>query len=220
MPDDTDDIAPRDDGTDAAPRDDGTDAGRPSEGTAHPDDQPRPREEGLDEESRRWLIRALVGLAIGIPVAIEASTFVGLLNKHFGGGGTDTATSDETPTGRRVGVGDELLPETPQSDVLHYAAVHDEGDAWVFEATVLVENTGDVPYEARVGAATAGDGTRVEGSDATGQVPPGESATVTATRRLPAGAEPERLVVSGVTYGETTTSVRENVRLASVPIRS
>lgn len=196
------------------------DASAPGGADAAPPDQPRPREEGLDDESRRWLIRLLVGLAIGIPVAIEASTFVGLLNRHFGGGSTDTAAPTETPAGRRVGVGDELLPETPPADTLQHAAVHDEGDAWVFEATVMVENTGDVPYEARVGAVTAGDGTRVEGSDATGQVPPGESATVTATRRLPAGSEPERLVVSGVTYGETTTSVRENVLLASVPIRS
>lgn len=173
----------------------------------------------MDERTRRWLIRLLVGTAIGIPVLIEGSTFVGLLKSHFGGGGSGSPTRTETPGERRVGVGDELLPSTPQREILSDAFVKGpSGDTWRFTAVVTVENTGEDPYEVRLGAVTLDDGRTVDGGGASGQVPPGDTATLRTTWDIPAGSEPTRLDVSGLTYGETTERVRESVRLRSVPI--
>lgn len=179
----------------------------------------QPPDGELDERTRRWLIRILVGTAIGIPILIEGSTLVGLVKQHFGDGGSGSPTRTETQRERRVGVGDELLPATPQREILSDAFVKGtSGDTWRFTAVVTVENTGEVPYEVRLGAVSIDDGRTVDGGGASGQVPPGDTATLRATWDLPAGSEPTHLDVSGLTYGETTGRVRETVRLRSVPI--
>lgn len=171
--------------------------------------------EGLDDDTRRWLIRILVGLGIGIPILIEGATFLELFRRHLLGSDTPTPTATDTPGG--VAVGEELLPATPQTETLSAATLRAGDGAWSFEVTVTVENTGEVPYELRLGEVVTETGTMVDGAASTGQVPPGETATVEGAWALPSGAEPDRLAVVAVTYGETTATVSESVELGSIP---
>jgi hypothetical protein len=183
------------------------------------DESTDPREDAESTAGRRWAIRLLVGTAIGIPILIEARTFLGLLDQHFGdGGATDTETEPDTPTERRVGTGDELLPATPAREILRGAAVQAEGDRWTFEVAVDVENTTETPYEVRLGDVRTDAGTTVSGGASSGRVAPGGEGSVTGTWAVPAGEQPTHLTVSGITHGETTDRVRESVRLASVNI--
>jgi hypothetical protein len=205
-----------------APDDESTDAGgeRPESATADAGEE-RPESataDAGDDRTRRWLIRALVGLGVGVPVAVEGATFLGLVGKHLGDG-SGTATRSATPAGRRVGVGDELLPDTPQREVLSDAAVKGgSGDTWSFDVLVTVRNTGEAPYEVRLGAVTTDGGRTVTGGASSGAVESGATATLTESWTVPAGSQPSKLVVYGITHGETATRVRETVRLARVPI--
>jgi len=175
-----------------------------------------------DGVSRRWLIRILVGLGIGLPILIEGATFLGLVgDRLFGGGDEETATATQTPT-PGVGVGDELLPETPPSDTLTDAVVNvgSGGDERSFQVTVSVENTTDAPYELRLGTVTTRAGDSVEGNASTGQIQPGETGEVTNAWPLPPDETPETLAVTGVAYPESGAEVTERtVRLRNVPLR-
>ncbi|WP_311172906.1 hypothetical protein [Halobellus ordinarius] len=177
-----------------------------------------------EEVSRRWLIRILIGLGIGIPVAIEATTFLGLIRERLFGGGEneDDGTTTETATPQpSVGVGDELLPETPQSETLTDAVVNIRDDSWRFEIVVDVENTGEAEYELRLSTVTTGGGTTVEDRASTGQIPAGESQRLTNAWELPTGESPETLDVTAVTFSESGASVTERtVRLRSVSVES
>lgn len=181
--------------------------------------------DGEDDISRRWLIRILVGLGIGIPIAVEATTFLGLIKQRLFGSeesdGGETATATTSPP-QGVGVGDELLTETPQPETVTDAIVHISDDgSWVFEMVVDVENTGETPYELRLSTVTTGSGTAVENRASTGRIPPGESRELTNTWVLPTGESPARLGVTAVTYRESGATVTDRtVRLRSVPVES
>ncbi|WP_435185293.1 hypothetical protein [Halobellus sp. EA9] len=178
-----------------------------------------------DEVSRRWLIRILVGLGIGIPIAIEATTFIGLIRERlFGGDGSEseaTATTTTSPP-QGVGIGDELLPETAPTETVTDAVVRIGSDgSWTFEMTVDVENTAEAPYELRLSTVTTDSGTTVENRASTGRIPAGESRSLTNTWALPTGESPETVVATAVTYRESGASVaEETVRLRSVSVQS
>ncbi|MFB6218235.1 MAG: hypothetical protein ABEH77_03490 [Halobacteriaceae archaeon] len=190
------------------------DAGGP-DGTAGPDGPPG---DG-DGVSRRWLVRLLVGLGIGIPVLVEGATFARLVGNWLFGGedreGTATAT---TTTRRGVGVGDELLPDTAPTERVTSATVAAGEEAWRFVLSVEVENDGGVPYELRLGAVTTADGETVAGEATTGRVPPGESAFVTGAWELPPGATPASVAVVAATYGAETERREREVPLARIPV--
>lgn len=177
--------------------------------------------DGDDEVSRRWLIRILIGLGIGLPVLIEGTTFLGLINDRLFGGEEETATATQTPT-PGVGIGDELLPETPPADTLTDAVVNvgSGGEERSFQLTASVDNTTDAPYELRVGTVTTREGTRIEGNASTGQIPPGETGEVTNAWPLPPDETPQTLAVTGVAYPESGAELTERtVRLRNVPLR-
>lgn len=174
---------------------------------------------------RRTLVRLLIALAVGIPLAVEGATFLGLLNQEFGGGnGADdgAATGTGTPAGRRVGVGDELLPATSPVERVTDMTLRATGGRWQFELTVEVRNDLDTAYEFRLGAVTTGDGRTVEGGASTGTMASGETATVTGRWDLPEGEAPERVAVSGVVAvvgAETPQEVSDRVPLERVAVR-
>jgi len=175
--------------------------------------------DGDDEDvSRRWLIRALVGLGIGIPIAVEATTFLGLLSSRLGGGDSGTE-APATTTASGTGIGEELLPATAPADTLADAFVQVADDAWRFEATVTVANTTDGPYTLKLGAVTTGSGSRVDGGHSSGRVPPGESRTFTGAWPLPAGETPATLDVTGVRHADGGEETTRTVRLGDVPVR-
>ena len=149
---------------------------------------------------RRNLIRLLVGLGIGLPVAIELATFFGLFESRVldGGGegpGTSTPGPTETPPEDAVGVGDELLPGTEQADTVTAAEVRTADGERRFVMTVEVENDTEDGYELRLDALTTASGTTVTGGGRSAEIAPGESATVTGQWELPAGERPEALIV-------------------------
>lgn len=167
---------------------------------------------------RRNLVRLLIALGIGIPILVEALTFLGLVeNRLFGGG--DGRRPTPTPT-RRVGVGDEVLPDTPQSEIVRELMILADGERWQFTMTVAVENPDDAPYEFRLGEVTLGDGTVVRGGGSTGRLPAGVSGTAAAQWSIPAGSTPQTVVAIGTVSGGGTPAVsREEVQLAKVPVQ-
>jgi hypothetical protein len=174
---------------------------------------------------RRWLVRLLVGLGIGIPVVVEGATFARLLGDRLFGGGDDATsgvdpTATPTPTVDRVAVGDELLPETTPADTLTDAVIRAD-DGWTLALTVAVDNTTDTPYALRLGTVHTAGGQAIEGGTTTGQIPPGESRTTTGEWELPASATPDAIDLTALTIPDegTTTAVRDRVALAKVPVR-
>ena len=147
---------------------------------------------------RRTLIRLLVGLGIGLPVAIEVATFLGLFRSRVADDDdtpSPTPGETETPPPDAVGVGDELLPATPQTDTVTGAEIRTEEGERVFVMTVAVENDTEFGYELRLDALTTRQGPTVTGGGRAAQIVPGGSATVTGRWALPDGERPEAVIV-------------------------
>jgi hypothetical protein len=180
----------------------------------HERDQPAPDDERAVR--RRWLIRALVGLGFGIPIAIEGATLLRMVRSYFFGGGGDGEDGGNT-TDPTAGIGDELLPETSQRETIERAVLVTGRNVWQFEARIGVENTGDAPYTFRVDAITTDEGNRIADPVSTGAIAPGESATIEHTWRLPVGQSPAVASVVGITEGATTDRVEREVDLGEFP---
>ena len=175
--------------------------------------------------SKRTLIRLLVGFGIGIPILIEAITFLGLLDQQFGGGGEDadtgsTATATATPG---VAVGDDLLPETDRSETLASAVLREvSGDRWPLTLTVEVTNSGDTDYEFQLLTLHLDDGRTVSGRTSTDRLAPGEQRAITGEWSIPAGATPRAVEVIALVYpGDdgAVETIERRVELAKIPVR-
>jgi hypothetical protein len=182
---------------------------------------------------RRTVIRLLVGFGIGIPVLVELATFVGLVEQSLlgGGDGSDDGTGDGDRDGTAgddgtepasqestggVGVGDELLPGTPQRERLSVASFRATEDSWVLTLVVTAENTGSTPYTVQFGPVETDGGRTVEGSSRAVTVAAGETGQVTGTWQLSPGSRPASVVVRTAT-GEAEPTAHE-VRLAPIPV--
>ncbi|PSQ15411.1 hypothetical protein BRD00_14025 [Halobacteriales archaeon QS_8_69_26] len=152
------------------------------------------------DPSPRWLIRLMIALAIGIPVAIEGRTLIGLVERGLFGGGGDGSDPGTTTRGGGVGVGDDLLSSTPQSETVKDAFVSTAGGTRTFTLAVTVENAGERPYELRIGDLRTVDGPTVAGERSTGRIPAGESQSVVIRWDLPDGTDPDEVRVEGTTY--------------------
>jgi hypothetical protein len=185
--------------------------------------------EDAEAHRRRTIIRLLVGFGIGIPVLIELATFAGLVEQSLlggdgddGGGGdggeggqtgaTDTPDADEAG----VGVGDELLPETPQRETLTVASFRAGDDQWVLTLAAEVENTGSAPYTVQFASLVTQAGRRVEGSHRAVTIAPGETGQVTGTWQLQPGSRPDAVVVR--TTGGDATPTDHEVALGRIPL--
>lgn len=151
-----------------------------------------------EDPSRRRLFRILLALAIGIPVAVEASTFLGMLSGERGDGAAD--------------IGAQLLPETPQTETLLDSSVY-EGPPRQYELVAGVENQTERTYELTVGPLFTEAGDRVAGTVAR-EVPAGESRELTAHWVLEDGAMPAAARVRAKWNGEATTDRIELARPA------
>jgi hypothetical protein len=178
-------------------------------------------EADADARRRRTIIRLLVGIGIGIPILVELRTFVGLIERFLFGGGDDTdggasTGTARTDTERGVGVGDELLSETPQRETLANASFRAGSDSWVLTLVAQVENTESTPYTVQFGAVTTEDGRRVEGSGRSVTVAADETAQVTGTWQLSPGSRPATVEV---TTGEGEMgATTHDVALAPIPV--
>ena len=168
--------------------------------------------------NRRSLVRWLVAVAIGVPVAIELLTFAGMLDRGLLGPDGDAGS---TPTERPVGVGGELLPETPEAETLVAASVRTAETAWTLRLEARVENTGDADYEFRFADASTDGTAGIAGGGSTGRIPPGGTATAIGRWRIPPGSTPEAVEAIGIRFpagGGDATTVRRTVPLAKVPV--
>jgi hypothetical protein len=167
--------------------------------------------------SRRTLIRILIGLGIGIPILIEAATFLGLVGQQLsgddGGGGDETTP---TPEPDRVGTGDELLPETPATDTMAAATLLAREDVWKLSITAQVENTTEQSYQFEFGAIHLMGDETVDGGGESDALAPGESTTVTGRWDLPPGSTPLAVDVTGIVGGERTA---KTVPLEKIPVQ-
>jgi len=206
------------------------DSTAPSDETDETNSQPAASGADADDEtpgglSKRTLIRLLVGFGIGIPIFIEALTFLGLLRNQFGEGeGDDSAESTATETDgapEAVGVGDDMLPDTDRTETLSSAVLRETSDdRWPLSLTVEVTNTGTTDYEFQMLAVHLDDGRTVEGRTSTDRLAPDESRTITGEWSIPAGSTPRSVDVVALVYGEDgVETVERRVELAKIPVR-
>lgn len=158
-------------------------------------------EQQPDEHSRRRLIRILLGLGIGIPVAIELSTFFGLLTGDRGDGAAD--------------IGDELLSDSPPSETLLDSSVY-EGPPRQYELVVGVENATETTAELVVGPLFTDAGDRVAGTERI-EVPAGGRRELTARWELADEAMPAAVRARATWDGEEAT---ERIELARPAVYS
>lgn len=169
--------------------------------------------------NRRTLIRLLIGLAIGIPLIVEAVTFFGLVEHRLFSDG-ESVTPSDTATPDRVGVGEELLPATEPSETVADAVIRGQDAPWLFVLTVEVENALDVPYELRFGTLALGNGETVAGGASTGRIPAGGAGEVTGAWEIPEGSTPSSLTVTSIAYrDDEPEETAAEVLLAKVPVR-
>lgn len=166
--------------------------------------------------SRRTLIRLLVGSAIGIPIAVESRTLLGMLDQHFLGGERHEGTAAASPN--EVSVGDELLPETDPVERVTRTVVNARDNEWRFVLEAEVENTAAVPYEFRLGAVETSNGPGTGGTT-TGAIEPGETTPLVAEWSIPEGGKPSAVQATGILdpHGEPE-EVSARVALGNVPV--
>lgn len=180
---------------------------------------PAPDEDDDAAVRRRWLIRAIVGIGFGIPIAIEGRTFYKLFESYlFGDDGGDDGAG-EPDDADPVSVGDELLPETTAVETLSDAVLYARSEGWRFEASVDVENAGDETYTLQLRGITTEEGHRERDSASTGRIEPGATGSVSGSWPVPTGDEPATLDVEAILEadGETRTVERE-VALGQFPV--
>lgn len=146
---------------------------------------------------RRGYLKWVIAIAIGIPVALEASTFFGLLQ-----GRSDTGA---------IGVGDDLLPDTTREETVEELAVTDG----TFELAVDVNNTGSSPYSVSVATVVLSTDETLEGNASVGPIDVGDRGTLAASWELPSGATPRALEVVAREHvdGEASILVADTVEL-------
>lgn len=177
--------------------------------------------DGDDGIDRRRLIMYVLAIAIAIPVIVEGVTLLGLVGNYVGG---STPTAADTPTGGGTTVegvleGDELLSATAREERITTARLR-SGDGWTFTISVRVDNTGEVPYEVRLGAVSTDAGTSVSGRATTGAIAPNATGSVTAQYTLPSGERPQTIRVRAIEHGAdgTTVVVNRTVRIGPIPV--
>jgi len=168
------------------------------ESAAGADVAAQPLQAGQMTNDRRKYLKWLIALAVGIPVALEAGTFFGLLGGQV---------SDE----QGLGVGDDLLTGTDRSETVEELAFANGQ----FDLAVSVENTGDVPYGVTVSAVQLSTDESVDDPAAVGPVGPGETETLTGSWSIPDGATPTALEVVAREYVDGREEV---VTASTVPL--
>lgn len=171
-------------------------------------------DDGID---RRRLVRIMIIVAIGIPILIEAVTFAGIVSHSFSDDGGNAETPTTVPEG--VGVGDDLLEVTDETETVEEAYVRAMEDRWQFVLSVRVANTGDEQYALRLRGVTTAEGTNVSGLSGTGPIDPGDTANVTGAWALPESERPESVQVVVARGADPVSTTQYTVTLKPVPVR-
>ena len=171
--------------------------------------------------SRQTLVRIVIVIAIGIPIVLEGMTFIGLVGNQLAdgdGGPADGGTPTDGPEFRTVAVGDDLLAETDQAELLETAAVQ-AGDGWQFTLTVAINNTGAEGYAFRVTQITTKNGKTVDRVETTGPLGSGETTVLRGVWDVPSGEVPDRVTVEAtVPTADGGRTVTETVAFETVDV--
>jgi hypothetical protein len=132
---------------------------------------------------RRKYLKWVIALAVGIPVALEASTFFGLLGGQV---------NDE----QGLAVGDDLLTSTDRPESVEELAFANGQ----FDLAVSVENTGDVPYGVTVSAVQLSNDESLDEPAVVSPVGPGETGTLSGSWAISEGETPTALEVVAHEY--------------------
>jgi len=165
---------------------------------------------------RLTLAKALLVVAIAIPVVIEGVTFFGLFGQHFGDGG-DPAT----PTPDAVGVGDDLLAGVDgvnATATIESGSIRATDDGWLLTLRIAVTNRGSTPRRVAFGPVTTGGGTTSAKTATSDRLEPEATDTVVAQWSLPSGQTPETLGVT-VRGDETGETIERTVRIGGFPVQ-
>lgn len=172
--------------------------------------------------SRQTLLRIVIVLAIGIPIVLEGLTFVGLVGNQLADGDGGNGDGVPTPDGndlREVRVGQDLLAETDQQEVLEGATVRPH-EGWEFTLVANVTNTGADGYRFVVTSVTTKNGRTLEDPRSTAILAAGESTRLVGVWDLPDGEVPATVTVEATVQGaDGSRTVTETVVLATVEIR-
>lgn len=158
----------------------------------------QPVQAGQMTDGRRTYLKWLIALAVGIPVALEASTFFGMLGGQVG---------EE----QGLAVGDDLLADTDRPETVQELAFADGR----FDLAVRVENTGDVPYGVTVSAVQLSNDERLDEPAAVGPVEPGEAGRLAGSWSVPEGTTPTALEVAAREHVDGQAQV---VAASTVPL--
>ncbi|WP_435348732.1 hypothetical protein [Haloarchaeobius sp. HRN-SO-5] len=154
---------------------------------------------------RRTVVRLLVGLGVGIPVAIESATLFGLVFGDGDGGSDAPETTVASP-------GSTVLPETGPTERIDAVERTDAG----VRVEVSVANDTREPYELRLTGVETADGGIVSETVSTGRIPAGEARSVGGEWAVPADTDIVALHVTAVTYG--ANAVITNDRRAPIAV--
>lgn len=168
--------------------------------------------------SRRTLLRILIAVAVGIPILIESITFLRLLlspdeDEEDGGDGT----GDDA-----VGIGDEILKETPQEETISNAVVLVREENWFFSLGVEIQNNTQKEYRIEFGNVKTKSGKTFPSEVGSFIVEPEQTRTVESEWVLPEAEMPDEVTVTAVYSDEQgeQQEITQDIKLGKIPLQS
>lgn len=170
------------------------------------------------KSSTSKFVRILVLIGVGIPILIEAATFLRLIGGHLEEDGKHRRTSTEKAV--YVVEGSELLSETSQTERIAEALITARDEAWIFELEIDVDNASTYPYELVLDSLTTQNGILVPGRSAQ-RWAPGESEEMEVEWRLAPGDLPARMTAIGRTIisADSVRQVRRRIEWGKIPVQ-
>jgi len=176
------------------------------------------------KQSSKWLVRSLIILGIGIPVVVELTTLMGLIGNSFSDqGATNSNTSEENV--RRIRPGNELLPETPPSEVLKTAYVLAGSGSWEFNMTITLSKLkGLQSLSVTLDSLTTRNGVKIyEPVTYQRNALDADSAyTLDARWDIPAGEQPKSIHMNAtyIGYGDSLSrKLNKQLLFSKIPVR-
>jgi hypothetical protein len=173
------------------------------------------------QEINPWLVRLFLILAFGLAFGIEGMTLIRSYLLNGGGETEEQVEYEEREEAEAVGIGDDLLPDTPVSERIAQMRIQAQSDGpWVFRLGIIVVNDGENPYRLSLRDLEADDGTVFDEMHAV-DCAPGDSTQFVATWSIGSDARPRALTAEAELQlsGDSTRSVQRRVSFGHVPVR-
>jgi len=173
------------------------------------------------QEINPWLVRLFLILAFGLAFGIEGMTLIRSYLLNGDGETEEQVEYEEREEAEAVGIGDDLLPDTPVSERIAQMRIQAQSDGpWVFRLGIIVVNDGENAYRLSLRDLEADDGTVFDEMHAV-DCAPGDSTQFVATWSIGSDARPRALTAQAELQlsGDSTRSVQRRVSFGHVPVR-